>query len=527
MHSTRTLRHVLTFDYFALADEFDHTLREQCGCPVPCHFAIYDPSVSYASISNHLVKKLLTSDEAKYLKRRFEIAAEVTSRMDKETFAKFQLLVDNFVTKYKIIRDIVSNISTCLCSQKNSTESVAEEMKKAYLIKERIYRYQEYAIQKNFLRGREAMEERTLTNVANAYGEFSLLNFRRVKRLAFDNDTSDEAREQLYKLTIDALQTRQDICEMARDNISLLLSSFINGTPIFNYKFEDLPRAHNPYIVPKPLMLYSMTYNDYMQKYVPKLRKNDFDVLYKALEMFKEQAAIAYKNRTVNESDLNYVYERFQFACRTYMFSKSVVYSLGIELPLKIINERHSDFDSEWHDFDKEVHEINQNIMSLQELIENVADDSFTKMDSVVLKLQNYTQKSEGSLLDIAEYLFSKETQFVISKVKNFFTELRTRGQAIDDLANLVLKPIFAMWTMIIDDEDSIEYYKYTSNDLFLRNLSLVKEEWTIKSEEIRAGDLRKKVMNKDEDLLSAFDETVAHLYEFKKSLHVDSNFLK
>ena len=129
--------------------------------------------------------------------------------------------------------------------------------------------------------------------------------------------------------------------------------------------------------------------------------------------------------------------------------------------------------------------------------------------------------------MEIAKFLYSNETQFVMSKVRSFFREVRSRGQSIDDLANLVSKPVFAMWTMIIDDEDSFEYYNYTGNDLFMRNLTDVKDEWSTKMEAISAGDLRKFLLNRDEDFLSAFDEISTHLDEFKSSLAVDKDFLR
>lgn len=502
-------------------------MRENCGCPVPCHFAIYDPSVSYASISNHLVTKLLTSNESKNLKQSLELASEVTARMDKDTLANFHSLVDNFFKKYADVHDTINEIIESLLIQRNTTNRIEEDMKHAYYTKERIYRYQEYAIEKNFLRGREAMEERTLANVANAFAEFALLNRRRITRLAHDNGTNDDVRLELYKLTVDALQTRQDIVEMARHNISLLISSYINGTKIFNYKFEDLPRAHNPYIIPKPLMNYSMHHNSYMLKYVPKLKTNDFDLLNKTLEMFKEQAKIAYEDRTVNESELNYVYERFQYACRTYMYSKSVVYSMGIEMPLYVIKERRSDFDKNWSDFEEDIRQMYQNLESLSNLVENVTTTFIPLIESLVVKLQNYTQNGDGTLMDLAMLALSNETQSVISTIRNFFREVRTRGQLIDDEISLAYPPIFTMWTMIIDDEDSVEYYNYTNNALFLRDLGTVKEEWKKSLEAVRAEDIRKHVQSRDEDFLTAFEEIANHLEAFQNSITVDENFVK
>lgn len=507
--------------------EFAFTLREQCGCPVPCHFAIYDPSLSYASISNHLAKKLLTSSQTQSLKQKFEEASEVTAKMDRDTFNQFKTLVTKMTDKYAVIKDIINKVSRCLQKQTNFTADIHNEMNESYTTKERIYRYQMYTIEKNFLRGREAMEERTLTSVANAYAEFALLNLKRVQRLAYDDELSDIAREEMYKITIDELETRQEICQMAKRNISLLLRSFINGTKIFNYKFEDLPRAHNNYIIPKPLLYYSMTYNDYMEKYVPKLRTSDFSVLNKSLELFKEQATIAYETKNVSDHDLNYAYERFQFACRTYMYSKSVVYSMGIDLPLKVLQERHSDFEKEWDDFVKDIQEMNQNFKSLDTLIEVMTNTVFPVTDEIVRKLRNYTENNKGSLMDMAKTILSNGTQLVISTFKNFFREVRTRGQLIDDMISLVGKPINNMWTMIIDDEDSFLYYNYTNNVLFMRNLSEVLDEWNSKLDDIRALDVRRHVLNKDEDFLAAFDEISLHLEEFKGSLVVDRNFLK
>lgn len=68
---------------------FQKISEENCGCPTPCHFALYEPSVSYAAVSNHLVNKLLTSKEANHLVRKLEVASEATAKMDNDTFEAF------------------------------------------------------------------------------------------------------------------------------------------------------------------------------------------------------------------------------------------------------------------------------------------------------------------------------------------------------------------------------------------------------------------------------------------------------
>lgn len=478
-------------------------------------------------MSNHLFSKLLTSSQATALVARLEDASEITSKMDNDTFKDFQLIANNFYDKYKQITDVIVSISHYLTVQKNVTDEIFSKMSDAYSTKERIYRYQDYSIEKNFLRGREAMEERTLSNVANAFAEFAMVNTRRILRLATDNETGDALRFELYKLVIDDLIVRQEIVEKARANITLLIKSFITGTPIFNYKFEDIPRAHNTYIVPKPLMNYSMHHNHYMKKFVPKLNSSDFKLLYSVLDMFMEQATIAYENRTVNETELNYVFERFQFACRTYMYSKSVVYTQGIELPTRVIQERLSDFRNEWSLFDDEIVDMQQNMKALTDSLENITINIIPEINKLIVRIKNYTENSNGRLMVLADAFLSNETKLLTNIIKDFFQEIQTRGQQIKDIVNILLNPVKTMWTMIINDDDSFDYYDYTNNTLFQRNLSFVLKEWNLKIADLKALDVRQLVLNKDEDFFNANSDISLHLQQFKESILVDGQFLK
>ncbi|WAR19542.1 ASIC2-like protein, partial [Mya arenaria] len=509
-----------------LYDEFDRSIREKCRCPIPCHFSIYDPSVSYSSISNHLVSKLLSSNESKQLKEKLLQSYETTAKMDHEKFSHFQDLVVTFGAKTKLIEDVIMKIERCLQLQENQTKQLFVQMEDIYLTKEKTYRYQEYAIEKNFLRGREAMEERTLANVANAYAEFALVNTRRIRRLA-NSPADDQVRKELYEFIMDALEVRQEIAQLAKDNISLLIKSFINGTQIFNYKFENMPRAYNPHIVPKPLMNESMYHNAYMKKYVPKLENDDMQLMFNVLEMFMNQTKLAYEERSINETELNYVFERFQYACRTYLYSKSVVYSNGIDRPLAVIKDRHDQFDSFWVTFKREIEALNQNIKSLTELITGINSAILPTFKSLQSKLYNYTENGSLGLMDLATLFTSNHTDGFTTNVSIFFQEVQTRGQSISDLLSLIKIPVDGIWTQIIDDEDSWDYYNYTNNHLFLRNLSEVIIEWNSKLEDIKTFDIRHHVEHSAEDFYSSFENVVSHLKRFKASVVVDSTFLK
>ncbi|WAR19543.1 ASIC2-like protein, partial [Mya arenaria] len=507
-------------------DEFDRSIRNQCGCPIPCHFSIYDPSVSYSSISNHLVNKLLSSNETRNIQKKLLNAYETSEKMDNAKSLQFERLVNEFQSKTNVIEDLIMQIEFSLDIQANKTNEIFTSMEDAYQTKERIYRYQEYAIEKNFLRAREAMEERTLANIANAFAEFAMTNVKRIRRLA--NSTSDDHdRKDLYESIIDGLKTRQEIAELARANVTLLISSYIFGEPIFNYKFETLPRSHNQYIVPKPLMNDSMHYNSYVQKYVPKLKVADFDLMYKVLEMFMNQTKIAYEDRAINESELNYVFERFQFACRTYLFSKSVVYKYGIERPLQVINDRHLEFDNLWIIFQDDIETLNQNIKALTDLIKSIQSYTIPGLHSLVSMLREYTDEHTVGLMDLATEFSSNQTKHLTNNLTMFYQEVQTRGQEVIDLLSFIENPIHSMWALILNDEDSWDYYNFTGNTLFMRNSSLVDTEWESKVSAAKSYDIRDHIGHKSEDFNSAFKNLASRLESFKTSIEIDGNFLR
>jgi hypothetical protein len=209
------------------------------------------------------------------------------------------------------------------------------------------------------------------------------------------------------------------------------------------------------------------------------------------------------------------------------MFSKSVVYSQGIELPTRVIQERITSFKNEWSSFNANIVDLRQNLNALVTLLSNITTNILPNMEQIIALMKNYTDSSEGNLMNLAHVFLSNETKLLVNILRNFFQEVQTRGQQINDLTNLLNKPVKNIWTTIITDEDSIDYYNYTDNALFLRNISVVLDEWTGKINELHELDVRQHVFNKDEDFFIANDGVTVHLEKFKNDIVVDGKFLK
>ena len=498
-----------------------------CMCPVPCEFSLFEPSFSYATISNHVVRTLLTSNDSLSLKSRLLHASETTARMEKAKKEEFKVLVEAVNDKFHILKELLRRMSKHLSNQTQEIRNVHNETRSAYFEKERLYRFQIYAIERNFLRGREAMEERVLSNVALGFAEFAMLNARRIRRLAVLPEAESESREELYELIIDSLKVRQEIGDLAEDNISVLYDAFVNGTKIFNYKFEDISRSHNPYIVPKPLLNDSMHHNWYVRKYGPKMF-DDLDLLHNVLDRFMNEATIAFLNSTVNDTSLNYTFERYQFSCRTFMYSKSVIYSQGIDRPVPILKERLVEFDKHWDDFDSQYTEMEQNLESLVASIKAIETHYVENLNIFIENLLEYVNSKNNSMMLLAQAILSDNVQRTLSTIKDLFLEVENRGQAIHDSWTLLMDDIKSLWTMIIKDEDMKEYYEFTNNTRFLQNLTEVVNKYMCQCKNVRDNlDVREAVQNEDEEFFRATDELTSHLSDFKNSIKIDSSFLR
>ena len=471
------------------------------------------------------MEKWLTLNESKFLKSKLLDAKEATSRMDKVKERHFKELVTRVNDTFIGLSSVYERISNRLNSQASKQEQILNKLSDVYIVKERLYRYQEYAFTKNFLRGRDAMEERTLTNVALGFVEFAVLTVRRIRRLADIPRNDTICRRNLYQIITDTLKARQDIVDMAKRNITILYKAFLRGKRIFNYKFEDIDRTHNDYIVPKPLLNFSMSHNWYIRKYAPKVSR-DLRRIYNALGLLTDEANAAYLSSVIDEEQLNYAFERFLFSCRTFLYSKSIFYHQGVDLPLTIMKDRYNNFLKVWDTMNLLMIESKQNLNSLDEVLKETILES--NLDSLNTKSLEYVDGKGNSLMRLANLYLSNATQVTIIKTKELFQEVESRGQAIYDSWTMILDPLRTFWAAVLDDEDMKEYYEFTNNSQFLQNMAEVYNmyvEWCIHARDHL--DVRNAVQNEAVEFFSAFDELRKYLHDFKRAIRIDSQFLR
>lgn len=455
-------------------------------------------------------------------------ATEVTSRMENVTFERTKYLASNFGnTLADVERLLLNNLTNILSNLITMADYNFKKTQTMYNMKEFLYRYQTYIVTKNFVRARDAMEERTIHIVALAYAEFILTIESRIRMLANENFTDTSARLMMQETTTLMLENRKEIVERAYANYTTLINAYDTGSPIFNYSFEGLARRFNGPATPVHLIMEARVHNTYARKYGERFGQY-LNKTAERLDWLHELSNIAYLNSSLDEERMFYCREQFRFYMRNWVFARSVFYFDTIEWPIGILKNNLQKLKSIWQEYSTMMENIQQ---SLQSLVKDV-----NKMDALFLHPLNevhrditqYIQSGNVTKMTIAELLTSQVIQDGITDFKTFFQNVRVREANLIDWINRLEEDVLAMWKIVVEDEDSVSYYQYIHENQYLRNFSEVAVEIRSNfSEIIKLCYMSQVVGNKDSLFLDALEQFITNARSYKESIKIDSEFIK
>ena len=494
---------------------------------MPCEYYIYEPAISYATISKHALSKLATSSERRALKSKLLHGSETTARMDNVKWDYLKDLVETFNHRFIDLRHLYDRVSYHLSNQFNAIVQLRNETNGVFSEIDRLYRFQKYIVERNFLRPREAMEERTLRNVALGFVEFEMINIKRINQLANGSLMDSSVREMYYNLIIDSVTVRQKITGLARENMTELINAFETGTKIFDYQFEDIDKTHTSFIVPKQLLNDSLHSNRYVKEFTKRLF-NSFDLIHDSLDLLKKVATKVYLNQTVNTTTLNGAFGEYFKACREFMYSKSVFYSHGIDRIVPVIEERKEAIGEIWNVFNERSLEIQYNIVALVANVKTIITENVPTLDTLVRDLVLYVNSTDKSLMEVALQSVSTDTERAKRAITDLYQTINLKGQNINDSWSVMLETLKSLWSKILMDEDMTEYHEFTNNTKFLQNLTDVLESYECKC--AHAGEyfaVKKARQNEERDFLVVLEVVDDYLASFMESIKVDSAFLR
>ena len=96
---------------------------------MPSQFSFFEPTISYATVSYHVVRKILTSNESTSLKESLLQASETIARMDKTKRDEFESLVQALSGRVTELKRIFERVSDYLSNQTSENELLQNETK--------------------------------------------------------------------------------------------------------------------------------------------------------------------------------------------------------------------------------------------------------------------------------------------------------------------------------------------------------------------------------------------------------------
>lgn len=488
---------------------------------------VFQPTLSYATISNFVIDKLLAKVNSESLGKKFMAAKEVTHRYQEGKFRNFKRLVENVLGKFRRVQDLLmTDIPEKLKYLSETIFSHKQRINEAWEKKFYIYRYQNFMLQKNFLRGRDAMEERTLGYVADGFQATALRTEMNLRALANSSLDNPEFRKAIQLQLTDSLDVRAELVRRGIENLTTLINSFQNGTPIFRYKFGP-SRAENNYVVPKTLLNFALRRNWNARNYGMRITR-DLATLLDVIMSYKDLVSETFHTGQLDDTVMRNLTEYYYTWSRRYYHNRANLYFESINWAAEQMRKRQDRFVEMKSSVDKVFSDMESNVESLNESLSDVQGTILQNLSNGCDKAQHYLFNKTMSKLEVSMALTSSGIHSGINTMKVFLQEVRSRGQNIfDDW--LKLSDGFRMiWTDILDDEDSVEYYEYKNMSEFLqdKNRLLFQQELQLMSAQ-NFGDLRDIIQNRGRIFLKSLYDIMDESEEFKKTTTLDANFLR
>lgn len=504
------------------------TGSQQCTCPTSCKTLMFDPTLSYATTSRNAVDKILDKFVTSEMVDELARAREVTHRMEEEKIRKFETVVlavnDSLTSVHTLIhKDLKKRIT----KQIINVEHESKKMMRVWRRKDFLYGYQEYNVRRNFIRVRDAMEERTLNLLCIGFHEFVFVTETYIKNLVSEAFESNmDRRIVLHTIIVAKISDRIETAKRALANYTELYEAYQTGTPLFRYKYMSEPRKHNIMMVPRKLLNDSLTHNSYATQYGPRL-KDDIEAIISSLLEYLDFLNEVMQTNSLNTTRMVSISGEYVDACERFYHSKSVFYYESIERPLRVIISRREKFLKARTQFMTTIRNIKDNLIQLEESLENVSNSTLHVLSDLVNRAVSYFTDSSIRKLDVAKMAQVEMVHTASISIKMFFQELRNRGHAIYDGWTALIPIAQSIWKTIIDDEEMIEYYLFRNMSDFLENSTEIvcelENNYTMHRD---TNDIRFIVGLTDSHFHGSMDQMQEHLSKFVTSTKVDHNVI-
>lgn len=459
------------------------------------------------------------------------IYRETTSRMDNIKFQNFTILTKDVTTSFRDLQNVINKgLQTGLQNQRNILASIKERMETVWKKKNYLLQWQKYHLEENFVKAKEDMEERAMSNLALGCQEFSFQVESRISQIAHgavNLTLTDDVKMALYIDVLNLLDGRKKLADKAYENYTQLYNAYFYGEPIFNHGFQDEPVEANEYITPRALLNDSLFYSDNAENDTM-IFGEDILALKDALDDYISLAKKSYFDNTADPQDIEEV--RVQFLLRSSQFSqsKTIFYTETVEYPLKVIVEKLEQCNQRWKDFERDLKFMLDNLEFLLSALANLHKITLNSLQQKISVAQMYIDVHNVTKMNTAATLTSDQLHKAMGDLENFFREIRSRGQQVHDGWSALNLSTNAIWATVLDDENMEEYYRYQNMSEFLEPYAQISQQVARNYTRSRDGNNFLFVLGHlDTSFLRNLEKLVAEMKDFSRGAVLDTEFVK
>ncbi|XP_060080911.1 uncharacterized protein LOC132560265 [Ylistrum balloti] len=453
------------------------SMPQLCNCPVSCEFRSFENDMSYGSTSKYAIKQFVNENNFEKLSTAQLAAKEVTSRMQTATWQRTVALAYDFIQNFDDVEEVLLvSLSRRVDELINAFDDHFVAIKYIYNTQTFLYNMQIYLVRKNFIGAKDDMEEQTIQAVVIAYVNFIMKIEKNVGLLTDKNRTDPSLRLMLHSCTSLMVANRIEMIRRTYVNYTTLKRAYETGTPILNHSFVNLSTEWNEPATPKYLLMDSLIHNDYARIY-KKLLFLNLNNLTSVLKNIISLADKAYATGFVDNDDLLYQRQQFEYFMRKFVFARSVFYYETVNYPIRKLETRRENLHTLWHHITEEITTVKQRLQAMQAHLHKIKDEFLHAIANIKTKLENYIYFQNETFLSISDYLTSQRVKTFIYCFNNFFEHLNENEKSLVDWIKLVEKELIELWHTVIGDRDSSQFHNYRNGYQFIRNFSDVKAE--------------------------------------------------
>lgn len=501
-------------------------LSDFCNCPVSCRSRVFETDLTFGSLSEFSGKQFISSRDAAKIKTDLLEAMETTSRYEESKLSImkhfYSILTNNTETMSSLLGRSVQVVNDL----NKWTLSLYKDTFAHYTFKEYLFRFMIHIMEENFMKARDDMEDTYIHVFSFAYTEYILLVEKSIRTLANTNLKDNSSRLCIYKSLTNRIESRIEIIEAIMANYTSLKNAYSRGEKLFNVKFRDTPRNHIDPATPRELISESLKHTSNAKRSVIRFKKLLKGAV-KALQLCKILADVSYRTGMVDETELWTCMEDFRDSVRIWLKVRSTFYFEVVDRPVRILQERLTYFNSVWNKAQLLFQNINETLQSVHLEVEDFRNRILKPIRELNHDLERFLS-ANVTKLEVSNTFLSENTKYVLSGLSAYFQRSNTRYLTLKNQISQLRSSLTSVWENILDDEDSMEYYKFLNKTEYLRNIIEVEIELEenfhdvlepIKFIQFPAGS--------NNQLETIVHSIIDHVTKFRDSTILNDNFIR